>query len=98
MNNVAGSEFPVVGFDEGNRKSSFCVCWKLKGNNRKAPVAQLVEHVLGKDEVSGSIPLVGSTDALRKSHRGLGFFRRQNMFFRGSAPCPKRNLSAASRT
>ena len=25
-----------------------------------APVAQLVEHVLGKDEVSGSIPLVGS--------------------------------------
>jgi hypothetical protein len=26
----------------------------------EAPVAQLVEHVLGKDEVSGSIPLVGS--------------------------------------
>jgi hypothetical protein len=26
-----------------------------------AHVAQLVEHVLGKDEVSGSIPLVGST-------------------------------------
>ena len=25
-----------------------------------AHVAQLVEHVLGKDEVSGSIPLVGS--------------------------------------
>ena len=25
-----------------------------------AYVAQLVEHVLGKDEVSGSIPLVGS--------------------------------------
>ena len=28
-----------------------------------AHVAQLVEHVLGKDEVSGSIPLVGSIDA-----------------------------------
>ena len=28
---------------------------------RVAPVAQLVEHVLGKDEVSGSIPLVGSS-------------------------------------
>ena len=26
-----------------------------------AHVAQLVEHILGKDEVSGSIPLVGST-------------------------------------
>jgi hypothetical protein len=29
------------------------------GTNR-AHIAQLVEHVLGKDEVSGSIPLVGS--------------------------------------
>jgi hypothetical protein len=26
----------------------------------QAHVAQLVEHILGKDEVSGSIPLVGS--------------------------------------
>jgi hypothetical protein len=26
-----------------------------------APVAQLVEHIHGKDEVSGSIPLGGST-------------------------------------
>ena len=25
-----------------------------------AHVAQLVEHILGKDEVSGSIPLMGS--------------------------------------
>ena len=33
---------------------------EAKGNDREAPVAQLVEHVLGKDEVSGSIPLVGS--------------------------------------
>jgi len=29
---------------------------------RSAHVAQLVEHVLGKDEVTGSIPVVGSTD------------------------------------
>ena len=27
-----------------------------------AHVAQLVEHVLGKDEVSGSIPLMGSKE------------------------------------
>jgi hypothetical protein len=27
---------------------------------RRADVAQLVEHVLGKDGVSGSIPLIGS--------------------------------------
>ena len=29
---------------------------------RRADVAQLVEHVLGKDGVSGSIPLIGSRD------------------------------------
>ena len=28
-----------------------------------AHVAQLVEHVLGKDEVSGSIPLMGSSSS-----------------------------------
>ena len=27
----------------------------------RAHVAQLVEHVLGKDEVTGSIPVVGSS-------------------------------------
>ena len=31
--------------------------------SRSADVAQLVEHVLGKDEVIGSIPIVGSTIA-----------------------------------
>jgi hypothetical protein len=31
-------------------------------HHANAHVAQLVEHVLGKDEVSGSIPLVGSSD------------------------------------
>ena len=29
---------------------------------QRADVAQLVEHVLGKDGVSGSIPLIGSRD------------------------------------
>ena len=33
----------------------------LHPGSRQAHVAQLVEHVLGKDEVSGSIPLVGSS-------------------------------------
>ena len=49
-----------------------------------AHVAQLVEHVLGKDEVSGSIPLVGSTPVSGVGRRDiekaygakvLGFFR-----------------------
>ena len=31
----------------------------LKTIDRHAQVAQSVEHVLGKDEVSGSIPLLG---------------------------------------
>ena len=31
-----------------------------------AHVAQLVEHVLGKDEVTGSIPVMGSKDVDRK--------------------------------
>ena len=30
------------------------------GKRKKACVAQSVEHVLGKDEVTGSIPVVGS--------------------------------------
>ena len=30
------------------------------GSGLNAHVAQLVEHVLGKDEVTGSIPVVGS--------------------------------------
>ena len=37
----------------------------VRGQFELADVAQLVEHVLGKDEVSGSIPLVGSS--LKKS-------------------------------
>ena len=36
-------------------------CWTSHlGRIRRAHVAQLVEHVLGKDEVTGSNPVVGS--------------------------------------
>jgi hypothetical protein len=35
---------------------------------RRADVAQLAERVLGKDEVSGSIPLIGSRNLLGR-HR-----------------------------
>ena len=34
----------------------------------KADVAQLAEHVLGKDEVTGSIPVIGST--VTREHEG----------------------------
>jgi hypothetical protein len=37
---------------------------------RRADVAQLVERVLGKDEVSGSIPLIGSKSGYRAGCRG----------------------------
>ena len=40
-----------------------------------AYIAQLVEHVLGKDEVSGSIPLVGSKKHL--ASQGVGTSRRK---------------------
>ena len=43
----------------------------LEGGNALAHVAQLVEHVLGKDEVSGSIPLVGSSREKLKEN-GVG--------------------------
>ncbi len=42
---------------EGVLSCCFLVFWR---RYISAHVAQLVEHVLGKDEVSGSIPLVGS--------------------------------------
>src|SRR5262245_50546628 len=38
-------------------------------NAEKAWVAQLVEHVLGKDEVAGSIPVPGSSIRQTKSQR-----------------------------
>ena len=36
-----------------------------------AHVAQLVEHVLGKDEVTGSIPVMGSTNIGRTKINNL---------------------------
>ena len=35
----------------------------------QAHVAQSVEHVLGKDEVTGSIPVVGSSTGVERSIR-----------------------------
>jgi hypothetical protein len=37
------------------------VCSLKAVSEGNAHVAQLVEHILGKDEVSGSIPLMGSS-------------------------------------
>jgi hypothetical protein len=37
-----------------------------------ADVAQLVERVLGKDEVSGSIPLIGSRSIQKQKAREIG--------------------------
>ena len=38
---------------------------KRESEAGRAHVAQLVEHVLGKDEVIGSIPIVGSSVSTR---------------------------------
>ena len=35
-------------------------CGRLVGRSAKADVAQLAERVLGKDEVTGPIPVIGS--------------------------------------
>ena len=43
-----------------NHPSCDC-CVQNSVVRRYAHVAQLVEHVLGKDEVTGSIPVVGSS-------------------------------------
>jgi hypothetical protein len=42
--------------------------------NRSAHVAQLVEHVLGKDEVTGSIPVMGSSEPPSKKARDEVWF------------------------
>lgn len=57
---------PMFGFQQETLEAGiFC---RLKATRKcpdefraKAHVAQLVEHVLGKDEVTGSSPVVGST-------------------------------------
>jgi hypothetical protein len=45
-----------------------------------AHVAQLVEHVLGKDEVTGSIPVMGSSNEFAA---GAGNKKTQLVFKRG---------------
>ena len=49
------------------RSAVFCRC---HGGTKSAHVAQLAEHILGKDEVSGSIPLVGSTRRTESEKNG----------------------------
>ena len=43
-------------------------------------MAQLVEHILGKDEVPGSNPGISlrSTPVVRKYDRGISFFRKSS--------------------
>ena len=57
------------------------------GDFALAHVAQLVEHILGKDEVSGSIPLVGSSlvnnslkkgGTARKPRRDIEWLRKNS--------------------
>ena len=45
---------------ECSREGEFRISSFARLPARRADVAQLVEHVLGKDGVSGSIPLIGS--------------------------------------
>ena len=63
-----------------------------------ANIAQLVEHFHGKEEVIGSIPIVGSSfvekdtedpkawDALRASHQKVGLLSRQSILRGASDP------------
>ena len=41
----------------------------LPAGGKPAHVAQLVEHVLGKDEVTGSIPVMGSSLSSRQERQ-----------------------------
>ena len=50
-----------------------------KGKIVYAHVAQLVEHILGKDEVTGSIPVVGSRGYKTVDKRRL-LWRRRNLY------------------
>ena len=44
----------------------------LHAGGKPAHVAQLVEHVLGKDEVTGSIPVMGSRAASKPAADNYG--------------------------
>ena len=43
-------------------------------SHHHAQIAQLVEHVLGKDEVVGSIPIVSSAEAAPRKLKGIQIF------------------------
>ena len=55
-----------------------CLSARVAGPLSSAHVAQLVEHVLGKDEVTGSIPLVGSSDWRVSGNVGTWLFERKH--------------------
>jgi hypothetical protein len=60
MRNVRASHFDRdTKMHEGQGKVALSRGWTLRRRNR-AWVAQMVERVLGKDEVTGSIPVPGS--------------------------------------
>ena len=71
---------PLIGINFRHEQSadSRCVQRPIE-KTTYAHVAQLVEHVLGKDEVTGSIPVPGSRDRMRAlglarwSEVGFGF-------------------------
>jgi hypothetical protein len=60
--NVAGSN-PVSRSKENIDSNRF------QSRTRLGPPSSVVEHFLGKEEVTGSIPVVGSTDTHRLSIR-----------------------------
>ena len=66
------SPWVVILFESQGFEADFVPKRKTPGEFRNlfgfhlAHVAQLVEHVLGKDEVTGSIPVMGSSRAQRK--------------------------------
>ena len=57
-------ELVVAVLFEGGEHGQFAarVAAEALGWQKQAHVAQLVEHVLGKDEVTGSIPVMGSSE------------------------------------
>ncbi len=59
-----------------------------------AHIAQSVEHFLGKEEVTGSNPVMSSTN----NRRILGFHINLGVIVRRGLECPKKNLSGQSRT
>ena len=64
----------ALGFDALLSKADIADAWAFF-----AHVAQLAEHVLGKDEVSGSNPLVGSTPVgLRRGREAICVCRAVN--------------------